>query len=304
MKLFNSNFKIADFNNVVDVCDGLNPALRALFFALKETQLDNKFKNSSRWLKNVIGISEDNFESVYDLLVNTTRPRVDLPFIDGHGNFGFPPAYPDFSEMRLSNFGETIIGRGDSNNLNLPFTVPIPYAFVCGTLGYTKGETKIPTHNLAEVIDAMIALINNPELETKDLLQYIKGPDLLIGGAIENHEELISIYEKGTGNIKVVVTSQNFNWNWFDSVGDYCDWYELKFRKVYKQEAYRIEIPYYAFMSDGEKCELMSLKKILTKHLDYYKAYRSELSNDELCDVLMSLKENSTERKTFVNLKI
>lgn len=299
MKLFNSNFKITNFNDVVDVCDGLNPALRALFFTLKETQIDNKFKNSSRWLKDVIGISEEDFESIYDLLVNTTWPRVDLSFIDGHGNFGFPPAYPDFSEMRLSNFGETIIGRGDSNNFNLPFTVPIPYALACGTPGYTKGETKIPTHNLAEVIDAMIALIKNHELETKDLLQYIKGPDLLIGGAIENFEELSNIYENGVGNIKVVVTSQNFNWRWFEAVADYCDWYELKFRKVYKQEAYRIEIPYYAFMSDGDKSELMSLKKILTKHLDYYKAYRNELSDDDLCEVLKSLKEDSSERKTF-----
>jgi len=296
------NLKITDFTDAVDARDGLNPALRALFFALKETQLENKFKNSSRWLKDVIGISEEDFESIYDLLVNTTYPRVDLPFIDGHGNFGFPPAYPDFSEMRLSNFGETIIGRGDSNNQNLPFTVPIPYALACGTLGYTKDETKIPTHNLAEVIDAMIALIKNPELETKDLLQYIKGPDLLIGGAIENFEELSNIYEKGFGTIKVVVTSQNFNWRWFDAVGDYCDWYELKFRKVYKQEAYRIEIPYYAFMSDGEKSELMSLKKILTKHIEYYRIYRSDLSDDELCDVLTSLKEDSTARKTFAKI--
>ena len=299
MKLLNSNFNLVDFIDIVDVRDGLNPALRALFIALKETQLDNKFKNSSRWLKDIIGISEEDFESVYDLLVDTTWPRVDLSFVDGHGNFGFPPAYPDFSEMRLSNFGEIIIGRGDSSNLNLPFTVPIPYALVCGTLGYNKGETKIPTHNLAEVIDAMIALIKNPELETKDLLHYIKGPDLLIGGVVENFEELSNIYENGFGTIKVVVTSQNFNWRWFEAVDDYCNWYELKFRKVYKKEAYRIEIPYYAHMNDGEKSELMSLKKILTKHLEYYRAYRSELSDDELCDVLTSLKEDSSERKTF-----
>lgn len=293
------NLRIADFGDVVDVRDGLNPALRTLFFALKETQVDNKFKNSSRWLKDIIGIGEADIESVYDLLVNTAHPRVDLPFIEGHGNFGFPPAYPDFSEMRLSDFGETIIGRGDSCNLNSPFTVPIPYALVCGTLGYNKGETKIPTHNLAEVIDAMIALIKNPKLETKDLLQYIKGPDLLIGGTIENADELRLIYEKGFGDIKVIVMAETFD-NY--CVSEYCDWYELKFRKVYKKEAYRIEIPYYSFMSDGEKSELMSLKKILTKHLDYYRSYRSELSDEELCYVLTSLKEYSSERKTFEKL--
>ena len=93
---------------------------------MKETQTDNRFINSSHWLKDVIGIGEENFETIYDLLVNTTHPRVDLPFIDGHGNFGFPPAYPDFSEIKLSDFGETIIDCRNSNNLNLPFAVPIP----------------------------------------------------------------------------------------------------------------------------------------------------------------------------------
>ena len=78
--------------------------------------------------------------------------------------------------------------------------------------------------------------------------------------------------------------------------------WKSKFRKVYKQEAYRIEIPYYAFMSDGEKCELMSLRKILKKHIEYYRAYKSELIDDELCDVLTSFKEQSSCRKTIEKL--
>ena len=299
MEIFNYNFNIEDFTDIVDVRDGLNPALRALFFALKTMPPDDKFTRSSRLLKDIIGISEDDFESIYDLLVNTTWPRVDLSFVNGHGNFGFPPAYPDFSEMKLTEFGKVIVGRANENDFNLPFTVPIPYALACGTLGYCKGETKIPTHNLTEVIDAMIALIKNPELETKDLLQFIKGPDLLIGGAIENLDELCSIYENGFGNIKVIVTPQNFNMRFIGGVGDYCDWYELKSRKVYKKEAYRIEIPYYAFMNDGERCEVMSLKKILKKHIEYYRAYKSELDDNELCDVLASFKQQSSCRKTI-----
>lgn len=159
-------------------------------------------------------------------------------------------------------------------------------------------ETKLPTHNLSEVIDAMIALIKNPKLETKELLQYIKGPDLFVGGAIENREELCDIYEKGIGSIKIIVTAQNFNSSWFEAIGDYCNWYTLKFRKVYKKEAYRIEVPYYAFMNDGEKCGLMSLKSILEKHLEYYRAYKNDLSDNELCDMLASLKEYSSVRKT------
>lgn len=298
MNKLSLKFNLADFMDTIDVRDGLNPALRALFFDLETTRQDDKFKNSSRLLKDVIGINENDFEDIYDLLVNTTDPRVDLPLVSGLGNYGFPPAYPDFSEMKLSGFARIIIGRGNPDDLNLPFTMPVPYALVCGILGFGTSETKMPTHNLAEVIDAMIALIKNPELETKDLLEYIKGPDLLIGGTIENPEELCSIYESGAGTIRIVVTPQNFNWNWFESVGNYCDWYELKFRKIRGKEAYRIQVPYYAFMCDGKNREIMSLKSIIKKHLEYYRAYKSELNDDELCGALTSLKKDSTNRKT------
>lgn len=294
-----SDFKIKDFADITDVRDGLNPSLRIMLFVLKSMFVDDKLAKSSHVLKGVADIIGIDFELIYDVLVDTTWPRSDLPYIIGHGNFGFPPAYPDFSEMKLSSFGKIIVGRANDSDFNLPFTVPIPYALACGTIGYCQCETKIPSHNLAEVIDAMIALVKNPDLETKDLLQFIKGPDLLIGGAIENPEELCSIYEKGFGNVKVIVTPQNFNMSFIGRVSDYCNWYQLKFRKVYIKETYRIELPYYAFMSDGKDCKLMSLKDILKKHLDHYRAYKSELSNDELCDVLASLKEDSSVRKIW-----
>ena len=300
MKLSHQKFDIADFTSVVDVRDGLNPSLRKVFCSLKALSIDDKFKRSSSILKEIVGDEDKTFEFVYDLIVNTTQTHCDLPFVIGHGNFGFPPAYPDFSEMRLSKFGNVIVGRADLNNFDLPFTIPVPYTLVCGILGYCNGETKIPTHNLSDIVDAIIALIKNPDMETKDLLHFLKGPDLLIGGTIENSEELCDIYEKGFGNIKVIVTPQNFNMEFIGGVKDYCDWYGLKSRKLYKKEAYRIEIPYHAFMSDGEKCEVMSLKKILQKHLEYYRAYKSELSDSELREVLMSLKEGSSCRKTSV----
>lgn len=299
-----SNLNTADFFNEVDVRDGLNPAFRALFFAWNSAHRDDRFIRSSRLLKEVLGIGENDFEEIYDLLVDSTSPRVNLPFVLGHGNFGFPPAYPDFSEIKLSDFGKTIIKRSNSDNLNLPFAIPVPCALVNGTLGYSMSKTKIPTHNLAEVIDAMIALIKNPELETKDLLRYIKGPDLLVGGAIENREELYEAYEKGVGSIKIIVTAQNFNWRWFENIGNYCNWYNVKFRKVYKKEAYKIEVPYYAFMNDGEKSEIMSLKNILEKHIEFYREYKSDLSDNELCELLTSLKEHSTIRKTHETISL
>lgn len=298
MSKFISNLSVADFYNTVDVRDGLNSAFRGLLSAWNLAHQDDRFIRSSRLLKEVIGVDDNNFEEIYDLLIDCTRPRVNFPLVLGNGNFGFPPAYPDFSEMKLTKFVKTAIERSNYGDLNIPFAVPVPCALVNGTLGYSLSETKIPTHNLSEVIDAMIALIKNPELETKELLQYIKGPDLFVGGAIENREELYDIYEKGFGSIKIIVTKQNFNWRWLEDVGDYCNWYGLKFRKLYKKEAYRIEVPYYAFVGDGEKTELMSLKNILEKHIEYYRAYKNELSDNELCELLTSFKEYSTIRKT------
>ena len=173
MKLSHQKFDIADFTSVVDVRDGLNPSLRKVFCSLKALSIDDKFKRSSSILKEIVGDEDKTFEFVYDLIVNTTQTHCDLPFVIGHGNFGFPPAYPDFSEMRLSKFGNVIVGRADLNNFDLPFTIPVPYTLVCGILGYCNGETKIPTHNLSDIVDAIIALIKNPDMETKDLLQLL-----------------------------------------------------------------------------------------------------------------------------------
>lgn len=298
MKIYTSDFKIEDFMDITDVRDGLNPLLRKLFFALKEKLSEDRYANSSRILKDIVG---SDFDLVYNLLVNTTYPRSDLPCVMGRGNFGFPPAYPDYSEIKLSEFAKAFLKCSDAEeNINTPLAMPIPYEFAFGTSGYCQGKTKIPTHNSGEVIDAMIALVKNPELTTKELLKIIKGPDLLIGGAIENTEELYNIYENGFGNIKVIFTPENYNADFEGDVGGYCDWYELKFRKVYKKEAYRIELPYYAFMNDGEKNELMSLEKILKKHLNYYRGFNNELDETELCDMLTLLKKQSSDRKTYL----
>ena len=299
MEVFDfSDLKAEDLTDIVDVCDGLNASLRRLLLALGNVLPDDRFSNSSRILKNVLRINENEFEDVYDLLINTAWPRSVVPFIRGLGNFGFPPAYPDYTEMKLSGFGRTIVGRADSSDINQPFTVPVQYAFTCGTVSFTRGKTKIPSHNLSEVIDAMIALIKNPDLKTKDLLEFIKGPDLFVGGAIENSEELPEIYENGYGTIKIILNLQNFNRYMLHQRSHYCDWYELKYEKLSKNKAYRIHVPYYALMRDGEAVELMSLDKILKKHLDFYREYRKDLNDGELCDVLAELKPEVPSRLT------
>lgn len=284
-----------DFADIVDIRDGLNPSLRKLLIVLNSMLSEKHFTRSSDVAMRVADITGGDFENIYDVMLNMAWPRSELAYVWLHGNCGFPPAHPDFSEVRLTNFGKSIIARANDRDFNAPFDVPIPYAFACGTIWC---ETKIPSHNTAEVIDAMIALMKNPNLKTKDLLRFIKGPDLLFGGTVENSEELAEIYEKGSGNIKVLVTPENFNAEFTETVHDYCEWYGLKIRKVYRKDAYRIELPYCAFMSDGEKCELMSLKKMLEKHLGFY---RNKLSDGELLCVLATLKEQSSQRKTKIS---
>ena len=146
----------------------------------------------------------------------------------------------------------------------------------------------------------MVAMIKNPDIETKELLNYIKGPDLLFGGSIDNPEELCEIYETGCGIIKIIVTDENINWRGFENVKDYCSWYEVKCRKVYRKSAYKVEFPYNAFLYDGEKRGLMSLKDILKNHLAYYRSHRPHMNDEEICDILTGIKEQSSDRITRI----
>ena len=284
------------FTDVLDVRDGINPRSRLLLTALKEQLSEDRYSNSSRVLKKIFNSDGVASERSYDFLVDTTWPRCDLPLIDGHGNFGFPPAAPDFSEIKLTEFATFILEDSNTNSPDVPFSIPIPYAHACGTYN-TVNNTKIPTHNLLEIIDAIIALIKNPNLETNDLLQFIKGPDLIIGGAIENADEIPSIYEKGYGNFIILITPENFDRYFIGGVNDFCNWYGLKSRKLYKKEAYRLWVPYFANMFDGDQIKLMSLKEILQKHIEYYRMCKNE-SDDALCAMLNRLKKGLSCRKT------
>lgn len=287
------------FSKITDARDGLYPALRQTLSILQTELPENRFRRSSKILQIVAEAIGTDVEAIYDALVDTTWPRSELPLIQGHGNFGFPPAHPEFSEIKLSDFCKNITNSGIISDFNLPLSIPIPYVLVNGTLGYSQSVSKIPSHNLGEVIDAAIALIKDPTLKTEQLLQIVKGPDLLVGGTIENPEELCSIYESGQGIIKVIVTQDTINNRFFDSAKDYGVWYGTKVRKVRMKDAYRFEIPYHAFLSDGTQTRLMSLNDILQVFIDYYKSAKEIDSDDELCLSLSKYKELSSTRMTF-----
>ena len=288
------------FAEITDVRDGLHPSIRQTLSILKETLPENRFRRSSKVLQVAADTMGDNAEAIYDVLVDTTSPRSAVPLIDGLGNFGFPPAHPDFSEIKLSNFYMDIVNSKPNPEFRHPLAFPIPYVLVGGTLGYFESATKIPTHNLGEVIDATIALIQNPQLKTSELLQFISGPDLLVGGTIENPEELCGIYESGEGIIKVIVTPETINSGFFGSTKDYGAWYGMKSRKVRTKDAHRLEIYYRALLNDGTQIRIMSLKDILQSFIDFYKTTNEGMSDKELCSSLLSYKELSSARMTRI----
>jgi len=287
------------FSKITDARDGLYPALRQTLSILQTELPENRFWRSSKILQIVADTIESDVETIYDALVDTTWPRSELPLIQGHGNFGFPPAHPNFSEIKMSDFCKGIISGETILDFSQPLAVPIPYAIVNGTIGYSQSVSKIPSHNLGEVIDAAIAFIKDPTLKTEQLLQIIKGPDLLVGGTIENPEELCSIYESGQGIIKVIVTPDTINNRFFDTAKDYGIWYGTKVRKVRMKDACRLEVPYHAFLSDGAQTRFMSLDEMLQVFIDHYRSAKAIGSDDELCLSLSKYKDLSSARMTL-----
>lgn len=286
------------FVEITDVRDGLNPQLRQALSVLHAELRGYRYRRSSRILSVAADVLGADIENIYDALVDTTWPRSDLPLIDGLGMFFFPVAHPDFSEIKLSDFCVNLLVNGNDFDMSRPLPVPVPYVLVNGTVGFYQSLSKIPSHNLSEVIDATVALINNPKLETEQLLQFIKGPDLLVGGTIENSEELHHIYESGQGVIKVIVTPETINDEFIDTPKDYSEWYGMRTRKIRNKDAYRIEVPYYAFLHDGTQTRFMSLKDILQSFINHCKATHTYISDEELCLSLLKYKEHSSARMT------
>ena len=280
-----------------DVRDGLFPSLRYALTQLKKMNDDNdgKFRNSRRIVEKVAIDSKVNPEDLYDALINLTYPRCEIEFVDGHGNFGFPPANMHFTEMRVSNFYRQIVDE-QNTDFNTPIYLPLPLTLINGISNY---KTFIPSHNIDEVIDATIALIKDPTLETRDLLEYIKGPDILAGGEIINCKELYNIYENGYGTIEIQVNTQTANEDLWGNISDFCWWYNFKLRKCFLKKAQKILVKYEAKLFDGQNVKYMSLKEILQHYIEYTKSV-ADISNDDLCQKLENLKKLSKGRKTKV----
>ena len=159
--------------------------------------------------------------SVYDAMVRMAQDfSLRYPFVDGHGNFGSidgdSAAAMRYTEARMNKLGEIMMEDIDKNTVNLnknydetldePTVLParIPNLLVNGTDGIAVGfASKMPPHNISEVIDGVIAKIDNPSLDSLGLMQYIKGPDFPMGGTIRGTDGIVSMYTTGKGSITV-----------------------------------------------------------------------------------------------------
>ncbi len=212
-----------------DVRDGLKPVHRRILFAQYEMNNthDKPYKKSARVVGDVIGKYHPHGDNaVYDTMVRMAQDfSLRYPLIDGQGNFGSidgdSPAASRYTEVRMTKLAEEILadldketvpfGPNYDDSLQIPTLLPskFPNLLVNGASGIAVGmATNIPPHNLGEVIDGCIMLINNSEASIDDLMTIIKGPDFPTAGIIAGREGILQAYKKGKGVITLKAVTE------------------------------------------------------------------------------------------------
>jgi DNA gyrase subunit A len=205
-----------------DARDGLKPVHRRILYSMYEQghTPDKKYVKSARVVGDVIGkYHPHGDQSIYDAMVRMAQDfSMRVPLIDGQGNFGSvdgdPPAAYRYTEARLSRSALEVLGDIDKDTVDFqanydnsesePSVMPakFPNLLVNGAGGIAVGmATNIPPHNLGEVIDACVALIDNPAISIDDLINIIPGPDFPTGGIILGRQGIRSAYHLGRGSI-------------------------------------------------------------------------------------------------------
>ncbi|TXH68744.1 MAG: DNA gyrase subunit A [Thiothrix sp.] len=207
-----------------DVRDGLKPVHRRVLYAMSELGNDwNKpYKKSARVVGDVIGKYHPHGDTaVYDAVVRMAQPfSLRYMLADGQGNFGSvdgdAPAAMRYTEVRMSKIAHELLADIDKETVNFVpnydgaeqepavFPTRVPNLLVNGSSGIAVGmATNIPPHNLTEVVNACLALINNPDLEIDDLMEYVPGPDFPTAGIINGSRGIREAYHTGRGRIYV-----------------------------------------------------------------------------------------------------
>ena len=207
-----------------DIRDGLKPVHRRILYAMYKGGYDwsKQFRKSARIVGDVIGkYHPHGDQSVYDALVRMVQDfSMSLPLVDGQGNFGSidgdPAAAMRYTETRLSKVSQFLIDDIEKNTIPFksnydetekePSVLPaqFPNLLVNGAGGIAVGmATSIPPHNLGEVINGTLALIENKDIKIKDLMKHIPGPDFPTGGVIIGKDIIKQGYNKGRGSFKI-----------------------------------------------------------------------------------------------------
>ncbi|MCT7912494.1 DNA gyrase subunit A [Arcobacter lacus] len=207
-----------------DAKDGLKPVHRRILYAMHDLSITSKsaYKKSARIVGDVIGKYHPHGDtSVYDALVRMAQNfSLRAPLVDGQGNFGSidgdNAAAMRYTEARMTRIAEEVLRDLDKDTVNFvpnyddtmkePSILPtrVPTLLLNGSEGIAVGmATKIPPHNLGELLEAILYLIDNPEAEADDLMQFVQGPDFPTGGTIFGRRGIIDAYNTGRGRVRI-----------------------------------------------------------------------------------------------------
>jgi DNA gyrase subunit A len=207
-----------------DARDGLKPVHRRVLYAMYDLGNDwnRPYKKSARVVGDVIGKYHPHGDvAVYDTIVRMAQDfSMRYPLVDGQGNFGSvdgdPPAAMRYTEIRMARIASELLADLDKETVDfnpnyddtlrepLPLPARIPNLLINGSAGIAVGmATNIPPHNLGEVVDALVALIERPDLSVADLMQFIPGPDFPTAGFIHGRAAIQEAYTTGKGILQL-----------------------------------------------------------------------------------------------------
>src|ERR1700677_1077900 len=207
-----------------DIRDGLKPVHRRILFGMSEMGLapNRPTRKCAKIVGEVLGKFHPHGDaSVYDSLVRMAQPfSLRYPLVDGQGNFGSvdgdPPAAERYTEARLSRIAATMLEDIDKETVDFrpnydesevePEVLParVPNLLINGSEGIAVGmASKIPPHNLTEIVEACIMLVNNPATPLSKIIEVVQGPDFPTGGLILGREGIYDYFTKGRGSLKI-----------------------------------------------------------------------------------------------------
>ncbi len=220
----NYSMSVITARAIPDARDGLKPVQRRVLYDMSELRLghDKPHRKSARIVGDTMGKYHPHGDSsIYETLVVLSQDfKKGMALVDGHGNFGSiegdGAAAMRYTEARLKKFAEEVYLKDLDKTVNFvsnydesekePEVLPVrvPNLLINGSEGIAVGmSTSIPPHNLGEVVDLVRAYIDNPQMTTQEMMEYLPGPDFPTGGIIANKSGLAEIYETGVGKIKL-----------------------------------------------------------------------------------------------------